>query len=108
MADPAEPKPIPVRLKLSRLPRDTSGDQSTLLGTVEINGTPHHLEFIKVAPGPPDDGDKNHETDRYHAADEGQQTTVDMLLDFWEGNFATTRVDGLEGEYVVWMHPFDA
>ena len=79
---------------------DTMGDGSEYLGTVEVLGQLHHFQALKVETRYLDFG-----RDQWPVNDEFA-SAYEHLQNFYDGVYQTVKLPGVEGEYIIVMHPY--
>lgn len=80
---------------------DFSSDGSCLVGRIPINGVPFHVELVRV---------RNDEATHQQVVDSKDIVSVevwDRFCQFQEDEFKTIEVPGHDGEYVMFISPFD-
>jgi hypothetical protein len=89
-----------IELRLIKPLEDSSNDGSgdRLLGTVQILGANHHLEFMRVVDD--EEGGQRPENKDY-------QGTYDDVQVLYSGTYETFEVPGYEGKYIAFMTPYD-
>ena len=88
-------------MRMIKPPEDVSDakDGTRLLGTVEIDGTQFHWDFIAVEDGP--DGLQHPVNSDY------EELYDDLQRLYATQGYQTIRVAGFPWDYVAYMHPFD-
>lgn len=94
---------IPINTVITNL-RPISDCGCRRKGSVELLGASHHVDAVRVAD--PDGRDEAGYFDVHPDADHDVRQAFDAMQNYYAGPYQTATIPGVEGRWVLFVHPF--